>query len=93
RETSKPKDHIIIGRIISRSDQQRSLPKNANCDPDTGKGYSTTSDSQHFMAMFLLTKHHIFMHALARLRYLNAGCSNARCFAAYPYAFAGVSSE
>lgn len=33
------------------------------------------------------------MHALAMLRYHNTGCSDARCFAACPYAFAGVSSE
>ena len=33
------------------------------------------------------------MHTLAMLRYHNTGCSDARCFAACPYAFAGVSSE
>ncbi len=40
-----------------------------------------------------LAKRHIFMHGLAGLRYRNTGCSDARCFAAYPYAFSGVSSE
>ncbi len=44
-------------------------------------------------AMSLLAKHHIFMHALAGLRYRNTGCSDARCSAASPYAFVGVSSK
>jgi hypothetical protein len=73
--------------------ENRTSPKNVICYPGIGLGYSTTSNSRHFMAMFLLRKHHIFMHALAGLRYRNAGCSDARCSAAFSYAFSGVSSE
>jgi hypothetical protein len=42
------------------------------------------------MAMSLLRKHHIFMHALAGRRCLQRDCSDARCFAAAPYAFGGT---
>jgi len=71
----------------------RSLPKNVIYDPGIGEGYSTTSNSRHFMAVSLLRKHHIFMHALAGRRWVQKGCSDARCFTVSPYAFPGVSSE
>jgi hypothetical protein len=70
-----------------------SFPKNAINGLRIGEDYSTTSNSRYFMAVFFLTKHHIFMHTLAGLRYRNTGCSDARCFAASPYAFTAVSSE
>jgi len=43
------------------------FPKNLIYDSGIGEGYSTTSNSRHFMAMSVLRKHHIFMHALAGL--------------------------
>jgi hypothetical protein len=52
-----------------------------------GEGYCTTSNSRHFMAVFLLKMHQIFMLALAKLRCVRAGGSGARCFAACPLAF------
>jgi len=76
--------------FVSEATLRRTFPKNAICDPGIGEGYSTTSNSRHFMAMFLVRKHHIFMHALAGPRYRNTGCSDARYFAAFPYATAGL---
>jgi len=37
-------------------------------DTGPGKGYSTTSNSRHFMAVSLLKMHQIFMLAFAGLR-------------------------
>ncbi len=37
-------------------------------DPGPGEGYSTTSNSRHFMAVSLLKMHQIFMLAFAGLR-------------------------
>jgi hypothetical protein len=82
----------LCARVVKRS-IARTFPKNAISGIGIGEGCETTSNSRHFMAMFILTMHHIFMHALAGLRYRNTGCSDARCFAAFPYAFAGVSTE
>jgi hypothetical protein len=50
-----------------------------------GEGHSTASNSRHFMAVFLLRMHQIFMLDLARLRCVETGGSDARCFAASPF--------
>ena len=57
-----------------------------------GGGYSTTSNSRHFMAVSLLKMHQIFMLALAKLRCVKTGGSGARCFAASPFGLPGVYS-
>jgi hypothetical protein len=44
------------------------FPKNVMSDPGPGEGYSTTSNSRHFMAMSLLKMRQIFMLAFSRLR-------------------------
>ncbi len=81
---------------INHLQQSPGVPPN-NVISDTGQGpgevYSTTSNSRHFMAVSLLRKHQIFMQALAELRYIKTGGSDARCFAAFPLAFPAVSSE
>jgi hypothetical protein len=48
-----------------------------------GRGYSTKSNSRLFMAVFLFKIHQIFMLALARLRCVKTGGSDARCFACF----------
>jgi hypothetical protein len=45
------------------------------------------------MAVFLLSKHQLFMLALAKLRYIKKGGSDARCVTASPFGLPGVSSE
>jgi len=46
----------------------RTFPKNIMSHLGQGEGYSTTSNSRHFMAVSLLQMHQIFMLALAKLR-------------------------
>ena len=43
--------------------------------------------SRRLLAESHLRKHHIFMQTLAGLRWVNRGCSDARCFAASPLWF------
>jgi hypothetical protein len=45
-----------------------SFPKNILETSATGKLLHNAHDSQHLLAGFLFSEHHIFMQALARLR-------------------------
>jgi hypothetical protein len=70
----------------------RGFPKNVMRDTDQGEGSSITSNSRHFMAVWLLKMHQIFMLALAKLRCGKTGGSGARCFTASPFGLPGVRS-
>jgi len=51
-----------------------------------GKLLHNAHYSLHLLAEFLFNAHHIFMQAVAKLRWVRIGCSAVRCFAASPFA-------
>ncbi len=82
---SSPQNIICVRRMYCIGAQLDMLASGIEQDGCCqGGGSSTTSNSRHFMAMSLLRKHQIFMQALAGLRYIKTGCSDARGFAASP---------
>ena len=84
---------ILHARPLVNDAVARSFPKNVLVPQATGRLLHNVHIRAILLARFLLRLHHIFMQALTKLRCVSKGCSDARCFAAFPFGLCAVSPE